>query len=126
LLYQLLVQDGHINPAIAIANKIKKEEPNSEIVFIGTNRGLENDLVPRAGYILKTIEAYGLQKEISIENFKNVLKTFSSRSDVKKFFNEFKPDVVIGTGGYICVPVFSVATKMGIPTVLHESNAYPR
>ena len=58
MLFQLLVQDGHINPGLAIANKIKKEDPNSEIVFIGTNRGLENDLVPRAGYQLKIIEAY--------------------------------------------------------------------
>ena len=57
---------GHINPALAIANKIKKEEPNSEIIFIGTNRGLENDLVPRSGYELKTIEAYGFQKELYI------------------------------------------------------------
>jgi len=59
---------GHINPGIAIANKIKEEEPKSEIIFIGTIRGLENDLVPRAGYELKTIEAYGLSKKISIEN----------------------------------------------------------
>ena len=116
---------GHINPALAIANKIKKEEPGTEIIFIGTNRGLENDLVPRAGYTLKTIEAYGFQKEISIENFKNVMKTFRSSKDVKNFFLEFKPDLVIGTGGYICVPVFKVATSMGIPTVLHESNSYP-
>lgn len=125
LLYRQQEQDGHINPGLAIASKIKKEEPNSEIVFIGTNRGLENDLVPRAGYELKIIEAYGFQKEISFQNFKNVLKTFASRKDVKAFFEEFKPDIVIGTGGYICVPVFSVAIKLGIPTVLHESNAFP-
>lgn len=116
---------GHINPGLAIANKIKEKNPNSEIVFIGTDRGLENDLVPRNGYKLKTIEAYGFQKEISIKNFKNVIKTFSSKKDVKKFFEEFKPDIVIGTGGYICVPVFGVATKLGIPTILHESNSYP-
>ena len=63
---------GHINPGIAIANKIKQEEKDSKIIFIGTNRGLENDLVPRAGYKLKTIEAYGLKKEISFKNLKNV------------------------------------------------------
>ena len=61
---------GHINPGLAIANKIKKEEKNSEIIFIGTTRGLENDLVPRAGYELKTIEAYGLSTKISIDNIK--------------------------------------------------------
>ena len=66
---------GHINPGIAIANKIKEKEPKSEIIFIGTNRGLENDLVPRAGYKLKTIEAYGLKKEFSIENIKHIIQT---------------------------------------------------
>ena len=66
---------GHINPGLAIANKIKEMNPKSEIVFVGTTRGLENDLVPRAGYKLKTIEAYGFQKEISINNLKNVIKT---------------------------------------------------
>lgn len=116
---------GHINPGIAIANKIKERNPESEIIFIGTNRGLENDLVPRAGYSLKTIEAYGLKKELSINNLKHIMQTIASRKDVKKIIDDFKPDIVIGTGGYICGPVFSVATKMKIPTVLHESNAYP-
>lgn len=77
------------------------------------------------GYSLKTIEAYGFQKEISFKNLKNIIKTFKSSKDVKEFFDEFKPDLVVGTGGYICVPVFKVATKMNIPTVLHESNSYP-
>ena len=116
---------GHINPGIAIANKIKKEEPDSEIVFIGTSRGLENDLVPRAGYKLKTLEAYGFKKQISLQNFKNVLKTFASSKLAKKYIKEFKPDVVIGTGGYICVPVFMAAKANNIPSILHESNAYP-
>ena len=116
---------GHINPGIAIANKIKEKEPDSEIAFIGTNRELENDLVPRAGYELKTIEAYGLKKEISIRNLINMCKTVLSGRKVKKIFDEFKPDIVIGTGGYICGPVFSVAVSRKIPTVLHESNAYP-
>ncbi|MBR3696838.1 MAG: undecaprenyldiphospho-muramoylpentapeptide beta-N-acetylglucosaminyltransferase [Clostridia bacterium] len=116
---------GHINPAIAIANKIKEKEPNSKIVFIGTNRGLENDLVPRAGYELKTIEAYGLKKEISIRNIIHIIKTIKSSKDVKKIIDEFKPDLVLGTGGYICGPVISSAISRKIPTVLHESNAYP-
>ena len=116
---------GHINPGIAIANKIKEKDPKSEIIFIGTNRGLENDLVPRAGYKLKTIDVYGLKKEISLTNIRHILQTIASRKDVKKIFDEFKPDVVIGTGGYICGPVFYVATSRKIPTILHESNAYP-
>jgi UDP-N-acetylglucosamine--N-acetylmuramyl-(pentapeptide) pyrophosphoryl-undecaprenol N-acetylglucosamine transferase len=116
---------GHINPGLAIANKIKEEEPESEIVFIGTSRGLENDLVPRAGYELKTIEAYGLKKEISFKNLKNIIKTVTSTGKAKKYIKEFKPDVVIGTGGYICGPVFAAATSYKIPAILHESNAYP-
>ena len=116
---------GHINPAIAIANKIREKEPNSDIIFIGTNRGLENDLVPRAGYKLKHIEAYGLQKEISFNNFKHIIETLKSTKKVKKIIDDFKPDLVVGTGGYICGPVFSAATSKKIPTALHESNAYP-
>ncbi len=116
---------GHINPGIAIANKIKQEQPNSQIIFIGTNRGLENDLVPRAGYELKTIEAYGFDRKISIDNFKKICKTFHSIGEVKKIIQEFKPNVVIGTGGYICMPVVMAAKKKNIPIVLHESNAFP-
>ena len=75
---------GHINPGLAIANKIKKEQNDSEIIFIGTTRGLENDLVPRAGYKLKTIDAYGLSKEISIENLKKMYKTLKGFGEAKK------------------------------------------
>ena len=116
---------GHINPGIAIANKIKKENPNSEIIFIGTDRGLENDLVPRAGYGLKTIDAYGFSKEISISNFRKMIKTAKGFKQAKKIIQEFKPDIVIGTGGYICGAVITEAHKCKIPTILHESNAYP-
>ena len=93
---------GHINPGLAIANKIKEEEKDSEIIFIGTTRGLENDLVPRAGYELKTIEAYGLSKKISIDNMKKMCETLKATSKARKIIKEFKPDVVIGAGGYIC------------------------
>ena len=100
---------GHINPGIAIANKIKAEEKNSEIIFIGTTRGLENDLVPRAGYKLKTIDAYGLSKKISIDNIKKLYKTFKGLGEAKKIIKEIKPDIVIGTGGYICGATISAA-----------------
>ena len=116
---------GHINPGIAIANKIKQEEKDSEIIFIGTTRGLENDLVPRAGYKLKTIDAYGLSKEISIQNFQKLYKTYKGIGEANKIIKEFKPDIVIGTGGYICGPVVMAASKNKIPVVLHESNAFP-
>ena len=116
---------GHINPGLAIANKIKEEEKNSEIVFIGTNRGLENDLVPRAGYELKTIDAYGLSKKISIDNIKKMIKTIKGYGEAKKIIKEFNPDIVIGTGGYICGATISAAHSLKIPTMLHESNAFP-
>ena len=116
---------GHINPGLAIANKIKEKEPNSEIIFIGTPRGLENDLVPRAGYKLKTIEAYGLSKQISIQNFKKICTTLKATGKARKIIQEFKPDIVVGAGGYICGPVVWAAKKEDIPVVLHESNAFP-
>lgn len=116
---------GHINPGIAIANKIKQEEPNSEIIFIGTSRGLENDLVPRAGYELKTIDAYGLSKKISIDNLKKLYKTYKGIGEAKKIVKEFNPDVVIGTGGYICGAVVLAANRYKVPVILHESNAFP-
>ena len=116
---------GHINPGIAIANKIKQEEMDSKIIFIGTTRGLENDLVPRAGYELKTIEAYGLSKKISIENIKKMIKTLKGFTEAKKIIKEFKPDIVVGTGGYICGAVISSAHSLHIPTMLHESNSFP-
>lgn len=112
---------GHINPGLSIANKIKEEEPSSEIIFIGTKRGLEKDLVPRAGYELKTIDAYGL----NFKKPKQLLKTLKGFGEAKKIIKEFKPDVVIGTGGYICGAVITEAHKLGIPTLLHESNAFP-
>ncbi len=116
---------GHVNPAIAIANKIKQEESDADIIFIGTFQGLENDLVPRAGYELEQIEAYGLQSLPTFSNISNFIKTISSISDAQNILKEFKPDIVIGTGGYVCAPVFIAANRLKIPTVLHESNAFP-
>ena len=116
---------GHINPGIAIANKIEQEEKGSQILFIGTERGIEKDLVPRAGYKLQTLEAYGLSKEISIKNLKHTIKTMQSVKKAKKIIEEFKPDIVIGTGGYICGPVLTAARKCNVPSVLHESNSFP-
>lgn len=116
---------GHINPGIAIANKIKECEPDSEIVFFGTPNGLENDLVPRAGYRLEKVQAYGIQPKITPKNIKQIIQTYKSRKIVKEFMDTFNPDVVIGMGGYICGPVFWAAHSKKIPTVLHESNAFP-
>ena len=116
---------GHINPAISIANIIKEREENSKIMFLGTTRGLENDLVPRAGYELKTINAYGLSRKISIDNLRKMRKTIKGIFEAKKIIEEFKPDIVIGTGGYICGAAVMAANLCKIPVLLHESNAFP-
>ena len=92
---------------------------------IGTTRGLENDLVPRAGFELERIEAYGISRKISIKNLKNMFKTINSFKKAKNLIKELNPDIVIGTGGYICGPVLLAASKYKIPCILHESNAYP-
>lgn len=116
---------GHINPGIAIANKIKQEDEESEVLFIGTSRGLENDLVPRAGYELKAVQAYGIERKLTFDNIKRLYHTIQSIGEAKKILRDFKADVVIGTGGYICVPVILAAKALGIPSLLHESNAFP-
>lgn len=116
---------GHVNPAIAIANTIKKHEPDSTIAFVGTSRGIENKLVPRHGYEVFHIEIQGLRRSLSWSNVKTAVLTVTSVFKAKKLIKEFKPDVVIGTGGYVCWPVVKAASQMGIPAILHESNAIP-
>ena len=116
---------GHINPGIAIANIIEKNNPGSDIRFIATGKKLEEDLISKAGYKSYSIQAYGFSKSLSIDNIKKTIKTMKGFGEAKKILNEFKPDIVIGTGGYICGAVISSAHQLGIPTLLHESNAYP-
>lgn len=116
---------GHINPGIAIANYIKQKEPSSDILFIGTKKGLENELVKKAGYDITCVRAGKLNREFSISNIKNMINAGLGILDSQKVLKEFKPDIVIGTGGYICVPVMKAASFLKIPYVLHESNVYP-
>ena len=120
---------GHVNPALAIANIIKANDSDAKIIFVGTSRGLENDLVPKAGYELYHVEMSGIQRRLSFENIKKNMMTavrlFTAPAKAKKLIGEFQPDIVIGTGGYACWPTLTAAAKMGIPTVLHEANAAP-
>lgn len=116
---------GHVNPALAIANTIKENEPDSEIAFVGTPRGIENKLVTKAGYKLFHVDVMGLRRSLSLKNIKAAYLAFTSPIKAKKIIREFKPDIVIGTGGYVSWPVVKAAAQMGIPTALHESNAVP-
>lgn len=116
---------GHINPGIAIANTIMKNEPDSKILFVGTETGMENDLVKKAGYELVHIRAGKIHRKFTLDNVKNVINAFLGIFDAEKVISKFKPDIVIGTGGYICVPVMKAAKRKKVPYCLHESNAYP-
>lgn len=114
---------GHVNPALAIANTIMENEPDSEIAFVGTPRGIENKLVPNAGYKLYHVDVMGIRRSLSPKNIKAAYLALTSPRKAKKIIKEFRPDIVIGTGGYVSWPVVRAAADMGIPTALHESNA---
>lgn len=120
---------GHINPAIAVAGRLKELMPESKFLFVGAKGKMEEDLVPRAGYEIELIEITNIQRSLSPAGIKHNLKTalnvVKSLGASKRIIRDFKPDVVIGTGGYVCFPVLKAAQMMGIPTVLHESNAVP-
>lgn len=116
---------GHINPAIAIADEIRKKEPDSEILFIGTPKGMENTLVKKAGYDIRHIDIRGIKRSLSPDNIKTVFMAFKAFSLSKKIIKEFGADIVIGTGGYVCGPPLLAAHKMGIPTIIHEQNVPP-
>lgn len=120
---------GHINPALAVAGYIRENYPKAEILFVGTADRMEAQLVPAAGYDFKTIEIQGFSRELNFGGLKHNLKTvkllLKSEGQAKKIIGDFKPDAVIGFGGYVSGPVLSVAARMGIPTAVHEQNAFP-
>lgn len=116
---------GHINPGLAIAKKLQKGIGDTEILFVGTNRGLETKLVPREGFRLSLIRVQGFRRKISKDTLKSIAYVFLGIHDAKKIVREFRPDIVIGTGGYVCGPVLFVANLFKIPTIIHESNAIP-
>ena len=120
---------GHINPGIAIADIIKEKYPDAEFLFAGTPKGMEAKLVPKAGYRLETIKVAGFQRKISLENIgrnaKALVYLVTSGRRAKQIIEGFKPDIAVGTGGYAAGPVIRKAARMGIPTAIHEQNAYP-
>lgn len=116
---------GHVNPALAIANTIKENIPDAEIAFVGTIRGLENELVPKAGYKLYHVDVRGIRRSLSLYNIRSLWLAAISPVKAKKIIKEFKPDLVVGTGGYVSWPILVAASRMNIPTAVHESNAVP-
>ncbi len=120
---------GHINPALAAAGFFKVREPEAEILYVGNAGGMEERLVEAAGYPMKTIHISGFQRKLTpanlVRNVETVVKVFTSTAEAKRILKEFAPDVCVGTGGYVSGPVIREAVKLGIPCVIHESNAYP-
>jgi len=116
---------GHIYPALAIAWEIKRRNKDAEILYVGTEKGLESELVPREGFAFKTIRVQGLPRKLNIQTIKAMKELLLGIRDANKIIKEFKPDVVIGTGGYVSAPVVFAASKKHIPTLIHEQNAFP-
>ena len=120
---------GHINPAVGVAGRLKKLLPDSEFLFIGADGMMETELVPREGYPIRTIEISNLSRSLSLSGLRHNLHTVKtvvqSTHEAKQIIQCFAPDVAVGTGGYVCYPVIAAAHSLGIPTLLHESNAVP-
>ncbi len=116
---------GHINPAIAIADRLRADIPDSCIEFCGTKNGIESDTVPRAGYALHMIRASGMPARLSKKMVRALLNFKAGRKTCISLIRTFKPDVIVGTGGYVCSPLVSAAYHQHIPVLLHEQNAFP-
>ena len=120
---------GHINPAIAVANTLKERHPDGKILFIGGEGYMEEELVPKAGYRLEVMPAFGLERKLSLSgirnNFRAVKSVLTAIGRCKKIIRDFGADVVVGTGGYASFPALYAAKQLGIPTCVHEANAMP-
>jgi UDP-N-acetylglucosamine--N-acetylmuramyl-(pentapeptide) pyrophosphoryl-undecaprenol N-acetylglucosamine transferase len=116
---------GHINPALAIAQKVRNENSSNAILYVGTKNGLESELVPKEGFEFKYVTAKFLRRKISFENIKTMVASIKGVLEAIKIINEFKPDIVVGTGGYVCGPVVLAASLRKIPTMIHEQNVFP-
>ena len=116
---------GHIYPALAVGKQLQQEDPSTELLYIGTNRGLESRIVPEAGIRFEAVEITGFKRKLSADNLKTVLRFFKGVRRSKELLKAFKPDAVVGTGGYVCGPVMYAASRLGIPTLVHEQNVIP-
>lgn len=120
---------GHINPALAIAGYLREKEPDAQILYIGAKGGMEERLVPAAGFDFKSITISGFQRKLSWKNIKknvkNVVYVFTASKEARKIIKKFQPDICVGTGGYVAGPVIREAMKLKIPSIIHEQNAFP-
>lgn len=116
---------GHIYPALAIADRMQTLHPDCQILYVGTEKGLENTIVRKKGIPFRTIQVEGLPRKISPALLKAGMKALGGCFDAKKVIKEFRPDVVIGTGGYVCGPMVLAARVSGVPSLIHEQNALP-
>lgn len=116
---------GHIYPALAFVNYVKQVEPQTEFMYVGTQLGLESQIVPKYNIPFKTIKIQGFRRSLSPQNFKTVYLFLNSIGKAKKIIKEFQPDVVIGTGGYVSGSVVYAAKQLKIPTIVHEQNSIP-
>lgn len=117
---------GHVYPAIAIANELKERYPDAEILFVGTSTGIESEIVPKSGFEIKTITVQGFKRKVDLDNVKRGFKLMKGLNDARKIVKEFKPDVVIGTGGYVSGPVlFCASSNKKTVSIVHEQNSFP-
>lgn len=116
---------GHINPAIAIAKYAQSVDKNCEILFVGKNGGMESRLVPAEGFNIEYVDVEGFSRKLGFSTVSTVLKLVGAIGKASKIIKDFKPDAVIGTGGYVCVPAVVAANRKGIPTLIHEQNVFP-
>lgn len=120
---------GHINPALAIGSEVRRRQPDAEILFVGTPTGMESRLVPQEGFAFTSMKVAGIQRKLSLENIKRnaqalwYLATSSHRA--RQIIEQFKPDIAVGTGGYVSGPILRMAAKLGVPVIIHEQNAFP-
>ena len=116
---------GHIHPAVAIADELKKQDGSTEILFCGTEKGLESQIIPKMGYPFEVIRASQLPMKPSMKSIKAIREFLAGRKMCRKLIREKRPDVVIGTGGFVCSPLIAAAHKEKVPILLHEQNAFP-
>ena len=114
---------GHIYPALALAEVIKQHDPDAEFLYVGSERGVESNIVPKTGMAFKQLAVQGFSRSLSLENIQTVRLFLKAVKQSKKIIKDFKPDVVVGTGGYVAGAVVYAAQRMHIPTVIHEQNS---